>query len=126
MNAGERKGKPAPRFSLWSAPAKPGGDGALFTLDKRRRSRVSGIAAAVQMAPVANNALRDIRPPLEIPSGWEWLWWALAALVVLLLVFGLWHFLRKRKTEAPLPPLIPAHVRAKEKLQEALALISQP
>ncbi len=25
------------------------------------------------LAPVAND-IRDIKPPIEIPNGWEWLW----------------------------------------------------
>ena len=37
-----------------------------------------------QTTPVATNAndIRDIKPPVEIPSGWEWLWWALGALIL--------------------------------------------
>jgi hypothetical protein len=26
------------------------------------------------------NDIRDIKPPMEIPNGWEWLWWTLGAL----------------------------------------------
>lgn len=78
-----------------------------------------------QTASVAND-IRDIKPPLEISSGYAWLWWLLAALVI---VAATWLFLRwwqKRKANRPLPPPVPAHVRAKQKLAEALALISQP
>src|SRR6266403_484545 len=37
------------------------------------------IAVAVAgYAPLSvTNDLRDIKPPVEIPSGWEWLWWTL-------------------------------------------------
>src|SRR3954466_6355932 len=80
----------------------------------------------IQTVAGSTNALRDIKPPLDIPSGWEWVWWAVVALVVAMVAVGLWRFLRKRKTNAPLPPVVPAHIRAKDKLQEALALISQP
>jgi hypothetical protein len=72
------------------------------------------------------NALRDIKPPVEIPSGWEWLWWALAGLILVALAFFLWRLLNNRKAHAPSVPVIPAHVRAKQKLAEALAFISQP
>ena len=33
----------------------------------------------------AANDIRDIKPPIEIPNGWEWLWWTLGALVVLVI-----------------------------------------
>ncbi len=74
----------------------------------------------------STNALRDIKPPIEIPSGWEWLWWALGILVLAgLVVFIVW-FLKKRKANVPIVPPVPAHLRAKQKLEEALALLSQP
>src|SRR5271154_3489640 len=75
-------------------------------------------------ALVAND-IRDIKPPIEISSGWIWLWWLLAALAVVALLFA-WRYFLKRVTKASIAPPIPAHIRAKQKLEEALALISQP
>lgn len=77
---------------------------------------------------VATNAndIRDIKPPMEIPSGWEWLWWSLAATVILLLTIWAWRWWQKRRAQAPVESPLPAHVRAKQKLQEALAIIAQP
>ena len=72
------------------------------------------------------NGLRDIRPPLDIPSGWEWLWWTLGALVLLAAVVGLLLWLKRRRDHRPPPPPVPAHVRALERLREALGLIEQP
>ena len=74
----------------------------------------------------AANDIRDIKPPVEISSGWESLWWGLIALVVIVLAVVIWRLLRNRKTNIVLPSPIPAHVRAKQKLDEALALIAQP
>jgi hypothetical protein len=73
----------------------------------------------------STNALRDIKPPIEIPSAWIWLWWTLGALVFIGVALVLWSLL-KRKAELPTVPPLPAHIRAKQKLEEALALISQP
>ena len=70
--------------------------------------------------------IRDIAPPVEIPSGYEWLWWGLAALAILAVALFLWRRLRNRATQVPIIPPLPAHVRAKQELQEALALIAQP
>lgn len=76
-------------------------------------------------APVAND-IRDIKPPVEIPTGLEWLWWTLGALAVVVIALLLWRWWRKRKANVHIPPPVPAHIRAKQKLAEALALISQP
>jgi hypothetical protein len=80
------------------------------------------------MAPVAasTNDIRDIKPPVEIPSGWEWLWWTLGVLAVVALLFAAWRWWQKRRLQIPVVPPVPAHVRAKQKLQEALALITRP
>ena len=77
---------------------------------------------------VASNAsdIRDIKPPIDIPNGLAWLWWLLAILAVIVAVMLLWRWWQKRKTFVPVVPPVPAHVRAKQKLAEALALISQP
>jgi hypothetical protein len=76
-------------------------------------------------AAIAND-IRDIKPPVEIPSGWEWLGWLLGVLALAALTFWLWRYWRKRRAQLPVVPLVPAHVRAKQKLQEALVLIAQP
>jgi len=76
-------------------------------------------------AAVASD-IRDIKPPLEITGGWEWLWIMLAVLAGVIILIALWKWWRKRQTDIPVVPPVPAHVRAKQKLAEALALISQP
>ena len=70
--------------------------------------------------------IRDIKPPMDIPTGWAWLWWLLAILAVVMAAILIWRRWQKQKTFVPVVPSIPAHVRAKQKLAEALALISQP
>jgi hypothetical protein len=79
-----------------------------------------------QTTSAAANDIRDIKPPIEIPNGWEWLWWTLGGLAVLLLLLVAWRYFLKRMTKIAFVPPIPAHVRAKQKLEEALALIAQP
>lgn len=70
--------------------------------------------------------IRDIKPPIEISDGYIWLWWGLIAVALVVAAFLLWRWWRNRKTNIVLPPPIPAHVRAKQKLDQALALITQP
>lgn len=78
------------------------------------------------LAGAGTNALRDIKPPVVIPSGWAWAFWVLVGLVSAGLLFWAWRYWQKRKAEQPLAPVIPPHVTAKQKLQEALGLIGQP
>jgi hypothetical protein len=75
---------------------------------------------------IAANDIRDIKPPVEIPSGWEWLWWVLAALATIAVAVLIWRWWQKRRTQVSVEPPVPAHVRAKLRLAEALALIAQP
>jgi hypothetical protein len=110
---------------FWTALAERSGDSALSRHQKRRRA---SLAAAVQMAPAATNVndIRDIKPPVAIPNGWEWVGWTLVMLGVLAALFFAWKWWQKRRSQIPLIPPIPAHVRARQKLAEALALIAQP
>ena len=72
------------------------------------------------------NDLRDIKPPVEIPNAWVWGGWVGGALALAALAFWAWRYWQMRRAQVPAVPVIPAHVRAKQKLQEALALIGQP
>lgn len=74
----------------------------------------------------ATNELRDIKPPVAVPSGWEWLWWTLGALALAALLWLAWRAWKKRKTRVEEVPAVPPHVRARQRLQESLALISRP
>ncbi len=77
-------------------------------------------------AAIATNDIRDIKPPVAIPNGWEWLVWTLGVLAVLAVLFLAWKWWQKRRAQVPIVPPVPAHVRAKQKLAEALAVIAQP
>ncbi len=70
--------------------------------------------------------IHDIKPPLDIPSGLAWLWWTLGTLAVLVALYALWRWWRRRAEQVPVVPPVPAHVRARQKLAAALALLDQP
>ncbi|MGH7953171.1 MAG: hypothetical protein ACREFE_14820 [Limisphaerales bacterium] len=77
------------------------------------------------MASAATD-IRDIKPPIEISSGFEWVPAALAIIVLAVAAFFLWRWWQKRKSLVPVAPPIPAHIRAKQSLEKALEIISQP
>jgi len=84
--------------------------------------------AAVGSSPVwsgsLSNDIRPVKPLVDIPSGWAWLGWTLAALAVVAALVLLWRWWRNRAAAPVLPPLIPPHVRARQKLEDALRFIS--
>ena len=70
--------------------------------------------------------IRDIKPPIDIPSGMEWLWLVMAVLFLAAILFIVWRMWKISQLNVPAAPPVPAHIRAKEKLQKALELIGQP
>ena len=92
---------------------------------------VAAAAPAAPTVPVSPAApalpdIRDIKPPYVISSGHAWLWWMLLALVLAIAAFLYWRWWRKKKAIIPTVPPVPAHIRAKQKLTEAMALINEP
>ena len=76
--------------------------------------------------PAAAEDIRDIKPPIDIEGGNAWLWWGLLVLALIIAALLFWRWLKHRQSNLVLPPPVPAHIRARQKLAEALALISQP
>ena len=72
------------------------------------------------------NALRDIKPPVDIPDPWAWAYWAGGILLAAVIGYLLWRYYQKRRSERPAVPPVPAHVRARLRLDEALQLLGQP
>src|SRR5439155_17381836 len=71
--------------------------------------------------------IRDIKAPVEIPSGWFWLWCVLGALGSALASYLVWrHWQKLRARTKPEEVIIPPHVRARRKLEQALSLIYEP
>jgi len=75
---------------------------------------------------VAPNDIRGVKPPVALPNEWAWLWWSLAALVVIATAFLLWRQWRRQRLQIPPVIVIPPHVRARQRLQEALQFLSDP
>ncbi|HEX4645461.1 MAG TPA: hypothetical protein VH598_07610 [Verrucomicrobiae bacterium] len=76
--------------------------------------------------PGGTNDIHGIKPPVAIPNGWLWVIWVAGALVLLAILYFAWRFWRRKAEQPEIVPVIPPHVRARKKLEEALALIGQP
>ena len=86
------------------------------------------IPAPTKTAATTNVAedIRGIRPPVKVPGEWAWLGWTLAALAALALFVWALRKLGPRLLRAPPLPVVPPHVRARNRLADALALIGEP
>ena len=84
--------------------------------------------APMAPAPTASafTDIRDIKPPIYIPNEWAWLWWGCGVLAVAVVVLLLWLWWRRRKNNLPVAPPVPAYVRARQRLRQALQLLAQP
>jgi hypothetical protein len=89
-------------------------------------ANVASTNAVVNLAGAGTNELRDIKPPVEIPSGWTWVWWGLGVLALAALSFWAWRYWQRRRAQQLVIPVVPPHVLAKQKLLEALSRIGQP
>ena len=83
-------------------------------------------AAPTRALPGTNDALRDIRGPVPLPSELLWLWIAVGAVLGGLLATLVWNKFFRAQPNAPLIPFVPPHQRAKHRLADALALLSLP
>lgn len=77
-------------------------------------------------APPVTNDIRALKPPIEIPNGWLWLWIALGVLALAAAAFFAFKLWRQKAAKFVLVPPVPPHLRARQRLQEALAVINQP
>jgi len=89
-------------------------------------SPLSGVASAQTPGMPGAGDIRALKPPIEIPNGWLWVAWILAGIALAIIVYFAWRYWRKKADEPVVIPVIPPHERARLKLQEALALLSQP
>lgn len=70
--------------------------------------------------------IHGIKPPVDIPDPWLWLWVLLSGLAAAILVLVIVGLFRRKKAQVIEEVVIPPHVRAKQRLAEALRLIGDP
>jgi hypothetical protein len=87
-------------------------------------------AALIVQPPGGSNQLagdiRGIKAPVEIPSGYAWLWWTLAILAAAIAARWLWRKVQNKRAAGKAAVVIPPHRKAKDKLRSALELMSDP
>jgi hypothetical protein len=77
--------------------------------------------------PAAGPAFQDVPKPLiYIPNGWAWVIGISLALAFLAALYLVWRWWWRKQAVLAVPSPVPAHVRARRKLEQALAMISEP
>lgn len=62
------------------------------------------IAIDVMMVPLEGNSYNDIKDIIEVESTpFDWKKWAPIAITVIILIIGIWYFLKNRKKAKPVP-----------------------
>src|SRR5262249_20149707 len=74
----------------------------------------------------ATNDIRDIKAPVAVSSGWAWVAWMLGGAAALALTWWAWKRWRRKRSEPVPEGVIPAHQRARKKLEQALKLTDEP
>lgn len=72
------------------------------------------------------NDIRDIKAPVAIPNPWFWVWVAATVCVLAASALAGWLWWQKKRRLVPQVPVIPPHIRARQKLQGALSLLHDP
>lgn len=82
-------------------------------------------------APDATNAvaapdIREVKPPVAVPTGFAWVGWLVAFAVLAATAWWAWRKWRKSLEKPAVTIVIPPHVIARDQLRSALELIDRP
>lgn len=72
------------------------------------------------------NDIRGVKPPVEVPNDLAWLFWVIGIAIGLAVAYSAWRYWQKRRVYKLVVPTTPPHVRARQRLQAALAHIQDP
>ena len=81
---------------------------------------------ATNSVPGITNDIQGIKPPIHIPNYWPWIFALLTLLILAVLLYLYWRYRRRHPAPAKPVEVVPPHVRARRKLQEALPLMTEP
>lgn len=89
--------------------------------------------SAIRVPPPASvspitgtNDIRAIKPPVEIPNPWLWVFWTAGILLLLILSAVAMRFWLRARRQSARPIPVPPHVRARQRIDAALLLIGDP
>jgi len=63
---------------------------------------------------------------VEVPNDWAWVFWLIGLVIGLLAAYRAWRYWEKKRVHKLVVPVTPPHVRARQRLQAALAHLQDP
>lgn len=92
----------------------------------KKTNSIPTATALVTPTGSGTNDIRGIKPPVLIADGWMTL--LVTAGILALIALAVWLSIRRhrRPVQMPSPVLVPPHIRAKQRLEQALGLLSDP
>jgi hypothetical protein len=92
------------------------------------KTNVLTVTNSPMASAAGTNDIHGIKPPIAIPLSLVWVLIIIAVVIVVMAGIGVlvWWLMRKKAALPPPLPVVPPHVRARQKLQDALALMGQP
>jgi hypothetical protein len=70
--------------------------------------------------------IREVKPPVAIPTGWAWLGWLLGFAALVAVAWWSWRKWLKSREKPAVTIVIPPHVIARDQLRAALELLDRP
>ena len=91
-----------------------------------KKTNLSSIPLPQPISPPGTNDILPLKPLTDIPD--PLLPWLLAIAGILLVALLIWWWRRRSRRQPPVaaPVIIPPHIRARQRLEQALGLMSDP
>ncbi len=70
--------------------------------------------------------IREVKPPIAIPTGWAWVGWLLGLAALVTIAWWAWRRWLKSRQKPAVTIVIPPHVVARDQLRAALELLDRP
>ncbi len=89
----------------------------------------TGAVVVPHPGSATNDALadiRDIRPLVDVPLGWEWLTWTVTTLIGVFILRKLWLLWQNRPPASERGPRVSPEQKAHQQLDAALRLLQEP
>jgi|YelNatPaOPRAMG01_1025707.scaffolds.fasta_scaffold01027_20 flagellar biosynthesis/type III secretory pathway M-ring protein FliF/YscJ len=84
------------------------------------------VVVPASKASQETNDIRPIKPPEQISAGWEWLIWFIIFIVSAIIVAYMVRKLRKKQDESVIKIVIPPHIKARQRIEQAKKYLSEP
>lgn len=72
------------------------------------------------------NDIRPIKPPEALSAEWDWVIWAIASFIIGVLIVLLIKKFRKKPEESAVRVIIPPHIKARQRIEQAKRFLGDP